>query len=128
MTDFANEIADGLTELREELGVAGTYTRVADGSTVPITYAVPAKTRNTEGGDWPFLDSTHQDFLIGADELVIGDPATQFEPVSGDTFACTLGGQALVFQALPADPDSPPWDWSDQGGHTQRRVHFKRHS
>ncbi len=124
----AQEVADGLDEIREELGVSGTYTRVSDGSTVSVTQAVPAKTRNSEGGDWSFLDSTHQDFLIGANELVAGDPATQFEPTAGDTFACTLGGEALVFGVLPTNPDSAPWDWSDQSGHTQRRIHMKRQS
>lgn len=117
-------LSEGLQWLTEELlahcGRTVTYRRGADEVTLQ---AVIGRTllKLDDGYGGVRMEWTDRDFLIAADDLVLGGEKTL--PQRGDQVRETVDGQTLVYEVL-APGNEPEWRWSDPH-RTLLRIHTK---
>lgn len=124
LSSFASEIADGLAEVRTDLGLAAVYHRTrAGGDDVAIASVVvsnPKSEATTEHG--LVLRSQERAALIGVADLV--QDSTAFLPEQDDTLTVTINTIQKTFRVLPIDkPEggSDEYQYSD-AGETQVRL------
>lgn len=102
-------------------GVTISYARIAGGSAINITDAVPGRsTQSSQAGPGEPVtryDLTERDYLIPADSL-------GYEPAQGDRITQTINGTSYTFEVKP-NAGLKAWDWSDTQ-RTRYRVRCKR--
>ncbi len=116
---FAEEIAEGLTELRDEyVGFNMTYER---GSTsITLTQVVKGETKvplAMQAAGFAEQQAT-QDIVVEAVQLAAID-----EPRQGDTITETINGFVETYEVVAGNNGARCWHWSDVG-HTTIRIHM----
>lgn len=118
---FASDIAAGLTEIREELGLAITYVR-RNGNRISIASAVRTKPLFvSETSQGQARQEQLENWLIAAADLV--DDSTTFLPRQGEIIEYDNGTTVLKFQLVPfaGDPKKRPFRLSD-AAQSQYRI------
>ena len=99
-TDFATEIADGLAEIRSELGEQIVLVRKSNGNRITIKKAVKtnpvAETSTAQG---TARRTQTDEFLIAVSELV--DRVTAFRPAQDDKLEYTAGSVVRHYRLQP---------------------------
>jgi len=116
---------DGLAWLAEQLKAHASRTVVYRRGTSEVTVqALVGRTllKLDDGYGGVRMEWTDRDFVIAADDLVLGGEKTL--PQRGDQVRETVDGQALVYEVL-APGSEPEWRWSDPHRRLLR-IHTKQ--
>jgi len=116
---------DGLAWLAEQLKAHASRTVVYRRGTDEVTVqALVGRTllKLDDGYGGVRMEWTDRDFVIAADDLVLGGEKTL--PQRGDQVRETVDGQALVYEVL-APGSEPEWRWSDPHRRLLR-IHTKQ--
>lgn len=116
---------DGLAWLAEQLKAHASRTVVYRRGTDEVTVqALVGRTllKLDDGYGGVRMEWTDRDFVIAADDLVLGGEKTL--PQRGDQVRETVDGKALVYEVL-APGSEPEWRWSDPHRRLLR-IHTKQ--
>jgi len=116
---------DGLAWLAEQLKAHASRTVVYRRGTSEVTVqALVGRTllKLDDGYGGVRMEWTDRDFVIAADDLVLGGEKTL--PQRGDQVRETVDGKALVYEVL-APGSEPEWRWSDPHRRLLR-IHTKQ--
>lgn len=112
----AEELAEGLADIREEFAVAVTY----------LVGSTEYELENVSKGHWVFrflnkygvterIQTT--DFLVGVEDIDV-------TPVAGHRIRETIGEKVFEYEVSNIN-NEPCWRLSENIGHSQRRIHTK---
>lgn len=65
------------------------------------------------------IEVTTVDFIVDIADLPVDEPAT------GDTITRTVGGQTLVYEAMPLASSEPSWRYTNELTRASARIHTK---
>tara|TARA_R110002072_G_scaffold238769_3_gene396389 strand:- start:9871 stop:10269 length:399 start_codon:yes stop_codon:yes gene_type:complete len=123
MTDFADEVAEGLADVRSELGVPITVVML-DGTRVAIAKAVKTNpvAKSFAASGQALRMQTH-DWLIAAADLTTGD--NTFLPLKDMTIECPIndGAQIEIYRIQPFGTSKGEVHEKSDAAGTQFRVH-----
>lgn len=115
---FAEEMAEGLSELRDEyVGFAMTYQRGA--TSIALVKVVKGQTKvplSMQAAGFAEQQAT-QDIVVEAVQLAAID-----EPRQGDQVIETINGFVETYEVVAGMNGARCWHWSDVG-HTTIRIH-----
>jgi hypothetical protein len=107
---------------KQAAGVAVTYARKADASTVQLT-AVPGQAVARSGELPGRVEIAERDYQIAVTDLMVG--GAEVKPQLGDRITETINGTACVFEVMQPETGEPGARYGSQW-RAFYRVHCKR--